>query len=235
MTPDAPCPAQARGVRLCRALLFTLVLSTLAGSALAQDKRIDFNIPAQPLSSALNAYSAVAGLQVFYDDSLASGRRSTAVSGGLASDVALRVLLEGTGLIAVFAGSAFAVVPAPRDGRASSGPGSPGYQPYFATIQHSIAQAFCRHSQTVPGDYRLALRFHIDASGEVLLAELLHSSGSAQRDQAIVDLLRGLRMAEPPPAGLPQPVTMLISPRPRSQTGDCNRVAAPASIEPGAR
>ncbi|MCK9915651.1 STN domain-containing protein [Microbacteriaceae bacterium K1510] len=194
----------------------------------AGERTLEFSIPSQPLAAAIEAYSAATGLQVFYDGYVASDRRSTAVSGILAPDVALRILLEGTNLEAVYAGSVFAVVPATRDGRIRRGPGSPGYQPYFATIQHSIEQAFCRNPQTAPGDYRIALRFRIGFSGEVLLPELLHSTGDAQRDDVIVALLRGLNLSEPPPPNLPQPVTMLISPRPRAQTGDCSGAGAAA-------
>jgi hypothetical protein len=48
--------------------------------------------------TALDAYAAATGLQVLYDGALAAGRRSNAVSGVLMPDVALRVLLEETGL-----------------------------------------------------------------------------------------------------------------------------------------
>ena len=64
---------------------------------------VDFDIGGQPLVSALDAYSAATGLQVVYDATLAGGRRAQAVKGSMAPDMALQLLLEGTGLVAVYA------------------------------------------------------------------------------------------------------------------------------------
>lgn len=60
--------------------------------------RAGFDIPAQPLASALNAFGRQAGYQVTADAALVSGRTSQAVSGALAPTEALRRLLVGTGL-----------------------------------------------------------------------------------------------------------------------------------------
>ncbi|PAM96970.1 hypothetical protein CJI59_37590, partial [Streptomyces sp. Alain-F2R5] len=82
---------------------------------------IDFDIAAQPLVSALDAYSAATGLQVVYDATLAEGRRAQAVRGSMAADVALQLLLEDTGLVAVYAATnAFTIVPAPAPRQAAS-------------------------------------------------------------------------------------------------------------------
>lgn len=91
-----------------------VVWSIAATCAHAADARFHFDIPAQSLETALAAYVAVTGVETIYDSELMGARRSTAVKGVLAPDVALRVLLEGTGLSEISTGNAFAVVDAPR-------------------------------------------------------------------------------------------------------------------------
>ncbi len=63
-----------------------------------------FNIPAQPLDSALAAYAAATGVQVIYDSRITSGLQSPGVSGSMAPEEALRRLVGGTGLLTRFTG-----------------------------------------------------------------------------------------------------------------------------------
>ncbi|MTD96298.1 energy transducer TonB [Hyphomicrobium sp. xq] len=229
--------AQALGAWLCRRMLACVTcvaaLHLATGSPFAYQpstRTISFDIPSQPLAQALEDYVAATGLEVFYDSDLASGRRSTAVAGHLAADVALRVLLEGTDLTALYATNAFSVVPA-----APVGPGGEGlvsHPSYLALIQRRIEQAFCRRAVTMPGSYRLAVRFRIGMEGEVLQPELLSTSGSADRDGAIAAVLGGVHIGSGPPSGMPQPIVMLVKPLPPSQTGDCLADDHRASVRP---
>jgi len=57
-----------------------------------------FDIPAQPLASALNAFGRQAGLQVTLASSTTRGLTSRAVTGSYAPRQALALMLEGTGL-----------------------------------------------------------------------------------------------------------------------------------------
>lgn len=57
-----------------------------------------FNIPSQPLASALNAFGRQSGLQVTLAAATSEGIRSTAVSGTLEPQQALAQLLSGTGI-----------------------------------------------------------------------------------------------------------------------------------------
>jgi hypothetical protein len=185
---------------------------------------IGFDISAQPLASALDAYVKVTGLEVLYDSELAIGRRSTAVSGTLMPDVALRILLEGTELNVEYSANAFAIVPAPmpHHGKEQAiGSVRPSQLPYLAIVQGTIERAFCERADTAPGSYRVVLQFRIGTSGEILYPRLLGSTGEAERDRAIEDLLRRLHIPQPPPPGMPQPLTMVVSPRPPAQSGDC--------------
>ncbi|HEX2211845.1 MAG TPA: TonB-dependent siderophore receptor [Longimicrobium sp.] len=71
---------------------------------------IRFNIPAQPLTDALRAFSRQAAVRVQADLPATAGVRSRAVSGAYTAPEALRLLLEGTGLSAQFADGETALV-----------------------------------------------------------------------------------------------------------------------------
>lgn len=189
---------------------------------------IDFDIAAQPLVAALDAYSAATGLQVVYDATLAEGRRAQAVRGSMAPDVALQLLLEDTGLVAVYAATnAFTIVPAPAPRQAAS---MRGFMPYLAAVQGRVEEAFCRSTLTAPGGYRIKFRFWIGHGGEVLQPQLLGSTDDRARDQAIAVLLRSVVIGRPPPPDMPQPIMMAVSPRPPSETGDCARDPGPTGL-----
>jgi iron complex outermembrane recepter protein len=61
-----------------------------------------FDIPPQPLGSALNAFGRQAGLQVSVEASVASGVQVQGVSGTMRPEQALNQLLAGTGIVARF-------------------------------------------------------------------------------------------------------------------------------------
>ena len=113
--------AQARRGRLFGLLLLGLGAVFHTSTAPAQESRFVFNIPAQALDTALEAYGGVSGRDVLYHSNLAIGRRSNAVLGQLPPDTALAILLEGTGLSAryessgsyVFAGDSVSGGPTP--------------------------------------------------------------------------------------------------------------------------
>lgn len=64
-----------------------------AGAAQAQDKRLRFDIPAQPLADALDAFSAQSGFQVIYNASEVSGQSSAPVQGTFSVGDAVRALV----------------------------------------------------------------------------------------------------------------------------------------------
>ena len=202
-----------------RCAVASVVWSILATCAHATDVRFHFDIPAQPLETALAAYVAVTGVETIYDSELIGARRSTAVKGVLASDIALRVLLEGTGLSEISAGNAFAVVDAPR-GQHYGGARLSEFGPYYSHLQDGFARVFCRHAETVPGNFRAIVRFSIGSSGELRNVRLLNSTGDLRRDSIVTDELHNV-IVDPPPARMPQPVTMMVAPRAAARTGDC--------------
>ena len=205
------------------------------GFALQSEEWVTFNIPAQPLAAALDAYGATTGLAVLYDGQLAFGRRSVAVKGQFTPQTALRLLLTGSGLAVVYAGTnAFAVIQPPPTAaslRAKDVRPATGRHPYFADIQAGIEEAFCRAVETRPGRYRVVLRFWIGPSGEILRPALLGSTGDLRLDRSITDRLTHAMINRPPPANMRQPITMVVSPRPPEETGDCGPIGA-ADIKP---
>lgn len=75
--------------------------ASITGSADARD----LNIAAQPLASALIAFSRQTRIEIFADQVLVAGRSSPAVSGAMAPSAALGRLLAGSGLSYRFTGA----------------------------------------------------------------------------------------------------------------------------------
>jgi hypothetical protein len=187
-----------------------------------------FNIPAQPLALALETYSVVAGREIVYNGTLVVDRRSTAVVGLYTPDIALRMLLEGTGLSPRYmAADAFVLEVAPRAVRPKlpANEASPAVvAQYYGRIQSTLKAAFCNDDRTQPGDYRVAVSFWIGATGMVSDVALLGSTGEPVRDAKIDRTLRGLALGAPPPSGFAQPVTLVIAPWSAGMTQDCQAV-----------
>ncbi len=66
---------------------------------IAAEQYITFNIPPQPLSSALNVYADAANVQLSYPAALTEGLKSPGVSGQYTAQQALQKLLAGTGVV----------------------------------------------------------------------------------------------------------------------------------------
>lgn len=76
-----------------------------AAQQLAQAAAKSFDIPAKPLAQALIDFGQQADFQVSFDPALTEGLSSSAVSGRLTPDVALRQLLSGLPVTATFSGT----------------------------------------------------------------------------------------------------------------------------------
>lgn len=177
-----------------------------------------FDIPAQPLADALQRYGSQVRRPALYRAEIVHGQTSAAVHGRYTPEAALRLLLEGSGLVAEKfdsgSGSAF-VLKAASESVAVATAAAVGLRPlngYPAALQNRIWQALCDNPRTVPGSYRALLRFQVDAAGQVLRSRLLGSTGDARRDAALLDIVQRVRMDSAPPADLAQPVTLLLLP-----------------------
>ena len=65
LTPDAPFAAQIRNRCRSSALILGLAFAILSSFAVADDRSIEFDIPAQALDKALNTFRTAAGVQIF--------------------------------------------------------------------------------------------------------------------------------------------------------------------------
>ncbi len=200
-----------------RCLLTAVCLhSTLSSAAAAQSRgplatgSIAFDIPAQPLDQALEAFGAASGLQIFYENILTNGHRSTAVKGVFTPRAALQILLWGSGLTArVIAVDTISVAKPPDAALAKRQTGH-AYLPYYGVLQAGIMKALCASAETRLGAYHIALQYWINPAGRIARFKLLGSSGNDERDKAVMTAMQGLVL--PPPLDMPQPVTMAIEP-----------------------
>lgn len=174
-----------------------------------------FNIPSLPLEDALYAFGAATGIEVYADGAALAGKRSTAVSGELVPDRALRELLLGTGLDARTIGPR-AITLTPRQDDTAI------YRQYSAILQKAALHQLCSEGGTDLGSYRIASAIWLDPDGRVRRLQLLSSTGDPARDRMLHDRLMGVRAGDIPPM-LPQPVVMVILPRDAADRTGCSR------------
>lgn len=111
-----------KGIGRKRRLASLLVTSTILGSAglfvpIIVDARqqpagqtVNFNIPAQSLRSAINAFTRTTGWEVGFTSAAVDGKRSITVSGSMAPAQALRTLVAGTGVSVRISGPSMAAL-----------------------------------------------------------------------------------------------------------------------------
>jgi TonB family protein len=199
---------------------------------------VTFSIPVQSLASALEIFSRVSNVQVLYDSRLAAGQHSTAVQGDFSVDVALQTLLQGTGLLVRYT-RGHDVILMPVGGEAAlSAMGTPppamlslqtlhveppqvaaapvdhvAYRLYGGLMEARIREALEENHAVSHGNFGIRLSIWISPTGLLQRYVLLHSTGNPDRDNAVARALRGLSFGQPPPADLPQPVTMGVQVR----------------------
>lgn len=189
------------------------------GFAGARADRFEFDIPAQSLKLALDAFSATTGLELVYDSSLTAPHWSSGLKGAFTADEGASHLLATSGLtaraVAPGAITIAAVPDRPSAAAARSRPDSSRHAAYFAEIQDSFAKAFCHPSATAPDGLRALVRFRIGSSGALERLEMLGPVEEPAR-QAMVEALGRVTLQGPPPTDLPQPVMLLILPQARA-------------------
>jgi hypothetical protein len=217
------------GFRTMCALVFVVgMIATAVGQSGPQgageaERRLDFDIPAQRLSKALYAFSTATSIEILVDARYAEGRQSTSVKGFMAPRDALELLLAGSGLVSQDFGPDTVTLEAAalRSSARVTGVPSGGDPPYFADIQRAVQQVLCKDARTSPGRYRLALKLWIGRYGAVLRSQRLDTTGDESLDAALDAAVQATRIDRPPPPDLPQPVTLVISPRQASASLDC--------------
>jgi hypothetical protein len=189
---------------------------------------LQFDIPSQPLVSALKAYSSITSLELFYESSLVEGHRSSSIHGLFSRDIALRHLLEGTSLsVASFEPGTITILPpalpAKQSDLAAVKSKAAEFTPYLGLIQTALRSAFCRAPAIQTDTAELIIRLWIAPSGAVARADVLSPTGSDERDRAYAAAMRGLVIDEPPPRGMPQPVTLMVLPRASRSAAECTQ------------
>lgn len=177
-----------------------------------------FDIPAQPLATALEQFMTQTAHSGLYDSTLVRGWTSRPLRGTRVPEAALRELVADTGLTVRYtAPDVFTLtVPAGLPPR----PAEPELEDpiqlradYFAELQQEVHRALCRQFETAAPPRRFALSLWIGGGGRVTQVLLLDSSGTAARDARLTQRLREMRLTAPPPAAaIRQPVTLIVRP-----------------------
>ncbi len=213
-----------------------MVSAIAAGDDPRQYVPIKFQIPSQPLASALQTYSKLTGVQLLYESGAAGERLSVPVEGEYTRDAALRMLLADTDLVIRYTRSnSITLVPASADPdappeavfagqvdltldtllvrrqRPSSDPSQ--LRAYTGVIQSDIQHALRKEAKTRSGAYSAGIKLWIDNPRTVRKTELFRSSGDQERDETIARVLDGMQVSQAPPANTPQPVMVMITVR----------------------
>lgn len=220
--------AHAHAQAAASAAAVTPAAAASGASLVADGEKLQFDLPAQPLADALNRYAAASRRTALFSSAFVAGRTSSELRGLYAPEMALRKLLEGTGLVAEKApggpGDAFVLreagQPATAAAAAPSGAMEDG-DGYDGLVQARVWRALCGNPGTVPGSYRSLLRFEVNAAGAVHRARLLRTTGDPRRDALVLDVVQRVRMDMPPPAGMAQPLTMVVLPRSAKAAPHC--------------
>jgi len=216
------------GWQRCRAVFMVVPLVVGAQFAVAQDHRVEFDIPSRPLDEALNEFGAVSGLQIFYESSLTAGEMSKAIRGKLDRGAALGLLLDGTGLaaraiaantVSVFRDTASAS--ALREAKSAS-------VAYYGLMQAALIDALCQTPVTQPGSYEVVIQYWVGREGKLDRVSLTGSSGDSVRDAAIARVLKSVVFA-PRVSLLPQPITFAVV----KTAPEATPICAPASKSAG--
>lgn len=98
-------------------------------------------------------------------------------------------------------------------GGPTGGGGGGKWDRYVGQVQSKIGDALRHHPKTKSASIRrLEVRIWPDGTGRVTRAQLANSTGDSAMDSAIQDqILTGLQLAEPPPAGMKMPIVLRLS------------------------
>jgi hypothetical protein len=195
-----------------------------AAAQTTMNVRMDFEIPAQPLPKALHAFSAATGIEILVDARRIAGRVSPSIKGTMEPREALNTLLAGSDLIArQFGSETITLQTVPHSAERIVR----GDQPYFGDIQRAVEQALCNDTRTLLGGYRLALKLWIDDSGTVQRFKRLDTTGNDTLDVALDAVMRTIRIGRAPPADIPQPIALVITPQQTSASIRCPQNVPP--------
>jgi len=85
---------------------------------------------------------------------------------------------------------------------------------YASQVQSRIQQAIQQNRKTRTASMSVNVRVWPDASGRISRAQIAGSTGDPSLDSALRDeVLTGLQLQQPPPAGMPAPITLRVTAR----------------------
>jgi hypothetical protein len=210
-------------MRVVWLLTMTVMLWAAGASAWAQASAEThvFDLPALPLEQALRRYGEITGLSIFFDTEQVRGKRSPSVRGRYARTEGLSRLLKGTQMRAQSVSSGVVTVvpleaeaPAPDRGNVLA-------LSYDGYLQQSILHVLCAQPGLQADRLRIALRFSINKDRRV---EDLRVRVQARPElEPVVRQALSQARLRPPPAGLAQPMILLVSPQAAARWGGCQR------------
>lgn len=194
----------------------TSVFFGMAGQPRAEGRRdflsaelLPFEIPAQLLQQALEAYSAATGLDVFYNAVIAERRNSNATVGMFTPRQAIQIMLAGSGYVARVTAPGALVIVAERNGSAAGQRVAEArFDGYFSKLQARIGEILCALPPEAGDGKDVLLRIWLSASGHVVHADVI---GDAETSGPFSNAIARVKFAPPPPE-LPQPVTLVVFP-----------------------
>jgi TonB family protein len=222
------------------ASLLAVVASTAVRQASAAEAaavpdvtaNIQFDIPRQPLTSALVAFGRASGVQVLYDSGIASQQSSMPVSGEMTGGQALRVLLVGSGFVIRYAGPRSVTLVRPSTQNAETSvvrlgtlhvqADAPriGERPRFAAyaeqVLDDVKKGLQNDAYARRGRYSLKVRLWLTSDGHIERSEILDSSGRPEIDATVLRRLQHIVLSAAPPPDLPQPLMFVFGAQPLS-------------------
>lgn len=221
---------------------FIVIAGFCDGIAVASEEskalapKITFQIPEQPLVTALQAYSEESGVHVLYQSGVEVGQLSVAIGGEFTRESALKTLLGNSNLVVRYARADSVVLVNPASAKSDDPPeevvlgggadlaletlhvASPhviapdraALNDYIGVIQRDVQQALRKGGKKSSGNYRVGLDLWVDPSRIIRKTEVFRSTGDRERDVAISEVLQGLVIRQDAPARTQQPVRVMI-------------------------
>ena len=88
------------------------------------------------------------------------------------------------------------------------------YDWYFAQVQRTLRETLLGDRRTRSADFVVEVRIWPDKNGRVEKAKIVGTTGSKSVDAALAsEILPGLQLQEPPPAGMKLPITLRFTAR----------------------
>ena len=170
-----------------------------------------FDMPAQPLSQALAAFSEQTGISILVTSDLIHNKIAAPVHGRLTPSTALRALLEPTDLeVRRVDASAWTLLPRePQHTDTVTPPANTVTRAYAGAVQRHIARLLCRGHADQLGRTRLALQLWVRGDGLIERVHVLDAEHAPRWSSAVHETLEGSRIAAPP-ANQPTPLTVLL-------------------------